>query len=649
MSFNPVTLYGPVSDYVSLPKGDKNQSCIGFANLNASPIGLVPSAVNCAGEDEYPNLYFGNAASKARLYASSGDPLSQYNFPLLSEKRLVAQDADTQTFTEWAMNGDLMAGCEAVATYAYVPDYELHFNGDTGICGVAENDYRKIADYFHTDVHMSYLDCFRIHDGDESARVSLRSYTYDTMNVPSYYTLFEDILDSYTLTWRSDGSPASGYRAMMTVQESSTPGFNPGTITYTDPYEMSDLGGYCESIVVWPTPASTTRYFRAKRRDELIADPTTYTETGWSTPFSVSPRERTDSLKLNGSPAATPYYCDLVYNAAGRQHRWYVGIDVEGGDENQDADLVRIQVASDSAFSTVLDTDAHTITWYANGESYGIVEFKYDLPVSTLGYARCRYENADGSVVGPWSNVFTMDGSSDGANAVSRSNKYNHGGDIVPETHWTGDRIIYYLRSNPLYKDGHVYVVLGRNRQHNEAGTLTDFGSLYLADYTATTVTLSLVVSEIADWDTMPTAIYGTPPHTDLIEVGGKLYADCTSSESDFFDWCEVTGGTVGTIYHVSYPTGVTAHLWVTIGNIHGTAMAVASLDTGSAFEMGLAPLSGDTIMVAYPTIQTGYYFVKDPWLNSLWYDSSNYDSSITAICWLGSGVQSNAVWYMGI
>lgn len=648
MNFSPVTLYGPVADFVYLPKGDKNQSCIGFVYFNGSPISLVPAAVNCAGEDEYPNLYFGNTSTKARIYAGTDDPLAQYNFPLLSVNKLVAHNTETQVLTEWAMNGDLMAGCEPSATYAYVPDYELHFNGDTGMCGVAANDYRKVADYWHADVHKSYLDCFHIHDGDESARVSLRSYTYDTMDIPEYRTEFNDILDYYTTTWKSDGSSASGYRPMLIVQVSTSATFASGVLE-SDPQEMADTEGTCEGLIGWHLRASVTWYVRAKRRDELIADPTVFTDTGWSTAFSISPRYRTDAVKLNGAPSLVPYSCSVDYIAASEQHRWWVEVSPKAERENQDADLVRIQVASNNGFTTIFDDDTHTIVWMFNGESTGWASFQEDLTAGTVYYARCRYENADGSVVGPWSNVFTMDGGNDGANHVNRSNFYYYSGTVATETHWTGDRVVYYLRSNPLYKDGHVYVVLGRNRQHNEAGTLTDFGSLWLADYGDTAVTLSLIVDEITDWDTMPTAMYGTPPHTDVIEVGGKLYADCTSSVSTFFDWCEITGGTVGTIRHVSYPTGVTAHLWVTIGNIHGSAMAIASLDTGSAFEMGLAPLSGDTTMVAHPSIRTGYYFVKDPWLHSLWYDASNYDGSVTAICWLGSGVQSNAVWYMQI
>jgi len=643
MSFTPVVLYGPAADYFSLPKGDKNQSCIGFASLNASPVGLIPSAVNCAGDDEYPHLYFGNAAAKARLYASDNDPLAGYNFPLLAAKKLVT--IGDAALTEWAMNGDLMAGCEAAATTPCVPDYALHFHGDTGMCGVAEDDYRKIADYWHDDVHKSYLDCFRIHDGDESDRVPLRSYTYDTMDVPSYRTAFTDILDYYETVWRSAGSAASGYRPMLIVQASTSATFASGVLE-SEPQEMADTDGTCEGMVGYRLRASVTWYFRAKRRDELIADPTTYTDTAWSASFSVTPRSRTDAVKLNGSAAAVPYYCSIDYIAANEQHRWSVVVAPKAEQENQDADLVRVQVASDSGFSTVVDDDTYTTLWLSDGESTAGASFQEDLTAGTVYYARCRYETADGETVGPWSNVFAMDGGADGANHVNRANFDFYTGTVVTETHWTGDRVAYYLRSNPLAKDGHIYAVLGRNRQHNEAGTLTDFGALYLADYTASTVTLSLIVDEIADWDTMLSAIYGTPPHTDLVEVGDKLYADCTTPDSDFYDWCDVTGGVVGTISHITYPAGVTSHLWVTIGNIHGAAMAVASLDTGSAFVLGVAPLTGDTAMTPVPAIRTGYTFVKDPWLNSLWYDASNYAGTETAICWLGMAQKNNSIFF---
>lgn len=71
---------------------------------------------------------------------------------------------------------------------------------------------------------------------------------------------------------------------------------------------------------------------------------------------------------------------------------------------------------------------------------------------------------------------------------------------------------------------------------------------------------------------------------------------------------------------------------------------------SGPSFVMGIADiLSDDPTMKVYPNIKTGYDFTKDPWLESIWFDYENYDGSETGICWLGNGVPSNAVWYMGI
>jgi hypothetical protein len=63
---------------------------------------------------------------------------------------------------------------------------------------------------------------------------------------------------------------------------------------------------------------------------------------------------------------------------------------------------------------------------------------------------------------------------------------------------------------------------------------------------------------------------------------------------------------------------------------------------------MGIANiLSEDPTMIVYPNIKTGWYYTKDPWLSSIWFDYTAYDWSEYALCWLGNGRQSNAIWFV--
>jgi hypothetical protein len=178
-----------------------------------------------------------------------------------------------------------------------------------------------------------------------------------------------------------------------------------------------------------------------------------------------------------------------------------------------------------------------------------------------------------------------------------------------------------------------VYVVLGKERKHDEAGVKTYFGSLWLADYDGTEVHLTVIISEIQDF---------TPSwwsHTSIVEFQGKLYADCTATYNTeyLFDWCEITDGIVGTIYHVSIPSGISYVNWSTIAVIHGGLRVIAGLDDNSSYFLGISDiLSDDLTMKTYPDIKVGWYFIVDPWERSIWFDYTDYNGTETGLCWLG-------------
>ena len=67
---------------------------------------------------------------------------------------------------------------------------------------------------------------------------------------------------------------------------------------------------------------------------------------------------------------------------------------------------------------------------------------------------------------------------------------------------------------------------------------------------------------------------------------------------------------------------------------------------SGGAYVLGVADiLSADPSMKTYPAIKTGFTYIKDPWLQSLWFDYSDYDGAATGVCWLGQG-GSNSIWF---
>jgi hypothetical protein len=338
-------------------------------------------------------------------------------------------------------------------------------------------------------------------------------------------------------------------------------------------------------------------------------------------------------------------------------HRWTFFVAGRQGYHDQETDLAHIQVSATEDFAVVLYDDTVPYVYSANGSGFAETldlnwygyEHDFDYPI--VYYARCRNENTGGSIVSEWSNVFEIDGGNDGANHVNRTNMQTFSGaTLVKETHWLGNEIFYNVSSEAIYKSGHTYVLVGQQRWLYETDSVNrdhTYGSLYLADYDGSAVTLTQIGIEVEDWGTS-----GSPVHYDVVEFGGKVYAGWyapANAATSLYDWCEITGGVVGTIHHVAIPTEATGSTnWATMAIIYGSLRVIASLDTGTEYVMGIADILSDVpTMKVYPNIKTGYDFTKDPWLGSIWFDYENYDASETAICWLGSGAQTNAIWFV--
>lgn len=607
MTFHPkaVFLIGPVGedDYVSIDSYE-NQSYLCVPSTGNDINTYATTYVDCSGGEAWPDAFLGNKKGLGRLYNWPAS-LDDYHMPLLAENRIVTAGS----LEVWAMNGDLPAGCEPISSRVFTPPYGTMWGAHPTACAAETDDYRFIRDDFYpSPIHKAYIDIYRVHDGVESERVSaIRSHVYDPMDIPAIWAHFYDILDSYAFTWRSQHVIQEGERAKFIMQVSSNSSFPAdATATYEGyltlvqhwvngpPYTGWVYDYHEGTIGGWQLPASQTWYIRCKRHDELIADPNVFSDSDWSPTITLTPRYRADATPLNEAPGHIPYYCYQDYTAENAKQEWVPYIAGKTGYHDQNSDLARVQTSATEDFATVLSEHTMTYLWNANGEAhtysltntwYGYAEI---FECDTVRYARARNENADGSVVSEWSNVFEMDGGNDGANHVDRNTYYEpyYGGTLVPETHYDGDYTFYDIASEAVYKDGHTYVLLGRTRWHWDAGSSarTTFGSLYLADYDGSTVELTLLMAEVEDW-----FVQGSPIHYDIVEFNDKLYAGWYNypwnqgyDTTSLYAWCEITDGVVGTINKVLLPAEYAGYCnWATMAVIHGDLRVVASLDTG--------------------------------------------------------------------
>lgn len=666
MSFHPnaVFLIGPTAEYTSISLGDnKSYLCVPYTENDIASYPWASSFIDCSGDTEWPDGFLGNKKGLGRLYEYNATDLNDTHMPLLAEKRIVTGS----TLDVWGMNGDLPSGCEPLSSTAFSPLYATHWGAYPTSCAAETDDYYFIRDDFYpSPTHKSYIDIYRVHGGVESGRMSAaQSLLYDSMTVPPYVTFFNYIGDYYTLTWRSQHTISSGERATFIVEWSQSESFvGAQTATYVGFLD----GDYYTASITLVLPFPQHWYFRSKRRDVLISDGSLVHESSWS-PTTAIYQNRVDAVVYDNAPTMTPYYCYRDYNAALQKHIWTVFCMGGGSDQDQSPDKERIQV-SDSPDFTTFSGGTYTIPFQEDGESSGSDwrGIAYTLPYPTVYYARVRYESADGLTYGPWSEVFALDGGNEGANAVYNSNYYTWTGwswvgyhihyVLTKETHWTGEKQTYDIASEALYHDGHAYVLLCRLRDVFETTEVTRdhrYGSLWLADYDGSAIALTQIGEEVEDWSPI-----GWSVHFDIVEFNDKLYAgwdNPADGVTNLYDWCEITGGVVGIVQHVAYPAEAPLYCnWATIAVIYGDLRVIASLDTDDdsgtgdfAYIMGIANILSDALaMKAYPNIKTGYTFTKDPWLESIWFDYTNYDDTETGICWLGSG-QSNAIWFFGI
>jgi hypothetical protein len=239
MNFRPrkVNLLGPLPepDYLYLGlSNNKSYLCLAGTGLDINDYGMP--YVDCSGAEEWPTGFLGNRRGAGRLYGWPSS-LVHPHIHLIGEKRVVAIDRlnsndPDRIFEVWAMNEDLVAGCEPLSSRTFVSPYSTYgTQDDESCCGVAVDDYWIVRNDFHPSDNHSYADCYRVHDGVESERVGFLSDVWDPMTIPSMWTHFIDIADQYFFTIRSQHVLQAGERAKYICEVSTSPTFVAGTIT----------------------------------------------------------------------------------------------------------------------------------------------------------------------------------------------------------------------------------------------------------------------------------------------------------------------------------------------------------------------------------------------------------------------------------
>lgn len=576
MSFNPraVFLIGPLSDYFSIYLSEnKSYLCSLSASQDITSYPFASAYIDCSGQAEWPDTYLGNKKGQGRLYAWGSNNLSGPHMPILAENRIVTSDG----LQVWKMDGDIVAGCEPILSTGYTPLYETMWGDYPTSCAKATNDYFFVHDDFYPESHKSYITFYRLLAGAESDRVdAVRSNVFNPIGVPAFRTTFSSQKSSYTFWARSYGDPPLEQSACFIWQYSHDVTFSTG-VTTVETWASRITQGY-PPVYLWHTASlsglfDNNTYFRVKRVNKLNGE--IVSDSAWTATWVVTASTRFDTGVLDNSPSFEAYYVYRYYHANDSVQAWFVSVIGQQGGADQEPDIVRIQVSPTPEFTEITNETMENVSYDPNGWMNNCNSY-LSLTNTDPHYVRCRYETNDARY-GPWSNVFIMNGDY----PTNYTNWFGYYGyTYIVETHWLGERTTYVIASESVYKDGHVYALLCRTRWvygTNSVSWDSFYGTLFLADYDGSSVTLSQIGEEVSSW--YPD---GWPTHYDIVEFNSKLYAgwcDPSDPTTNIYDWCEITNGVVGTIHHVPFPIGATGVNWATMAVIRGDLRVVAGLE----------------------------------------------------------------------
>lgn len=660
-NFTPIMItdYEGESNYATLSQF----SCVGFANMwnSPAPSSLFTIINDFSLSDPEPTTLAGCQPKTATLLP--------YNTQLGTERinidnKLIARnyswrfgDTEYNQFQRWRIAQAMPAEGTPEIDVLYNPanldkwKYQYSWGGKDYPCNALLSAFdvdhpALLGSFWHPDIHQSWVDLVKcdFSSVDVFRKNIIRCRTFSPMKVPLYGAQWYAYYDHYSIEIRSLPELTGSEYARYVMEDSEYNDFPTGNFTtsrdgsmysYGDPYE------YHKADIAILGIRGNARYVRWKCQVWLVVGgtPTLQSESSWSSTLELTHAHYTmsNSLLLNQTAQFIPYYAYLTsYHSVDGYSAWTVHI------TTLDEDIIkyRFQASTDSNFgSTYINAtitalfagNSENIDWETSGEPQKYAVYSPALLNVPSGdepynnyYCRVRGENADGSVVSEWSEVFTLTYTPHAG--YTTSGYIGIFGSSIEETHDT---------SVGAYAEEKEFIV----DENTTIATILEDSELYLyaleSDGSGFTKTL------------IPNS-HGSSGYVNLhnfVRWGGKVYAlydewwqDENYVEHYLYGWREITGGVLGTLHEYSYPTtGYKYPSWTFLTNLYGHLQLCSSLsnnelladwewgmpiDNDNKFRLGtMAILEDETEFVIHDDIITGRTYSVDPWNGSFWYE----------------------------
>lgn len=629
-----MTPYISADDYAYIGTSGTQVICWLGYQTTTWPTAMFNAVHDLSSAEEFPVIVIGGVPLAATYLPSAAVTLwTEPQVALTGNSKILARHFSGFTspliseWERWKVVAGIPSEATPEATLTYVPDYYDVWNQEAllstfgglypGLCG----------SYWRGDVHQAWVEAVKSDGETDTWRVQLgRCSTFSPMKVPDYAVDSTGAAPSHWAHIKAFSQPFSleGQWPMWEAELSYYDDFRTVFSTLVDQWNQWWLGyGVAE---FWLHGYTQTVYMRMKRMESLPPpDQTTIlSETGWCTTVAI-PATAVDEVLLDESVhVKVPYHVEKWSTDDTGDQTWNITI----GTLDQDVQKFRVQIATSSAFTTIVTDEEQSPSFPGQLGQFGSITREYHCPIGAY-YVRVRSENIDGSVVSAWSNVFELDSTT----PVDRRNsaKFTHG-TLVVETH---DTSVESTKAEMAFlaNDTLSYALLNED------------DNTYL--YTITSTGFTRVLFEAFQLT-----------YRIIVAFGGRTYVGYQSYEDDVshpeFFWRDVTDGTIGDKHTVAPPVDSDGFAWVTLANIYGKLEVVAGVSyvLGDGYESCLATqavLNGETTLEVFRDIMAGWSFQVDVWHNSIWFNYEDWDWTLVGVTWLGRKTQSNAVWYMGI
>lgn len=336
---------------------------------------------------------------------------------------------------------------------------------------------------------------------------------------------------------------------------------------------------------------------------------------------------------------------------------------------------VHVQTSVTNDFTVlIVDRCVDLVTPQSDGKMSGSIDGFVGYDTTRDIYIRVRYENADGSIVSPWSVTLTMSAawSNDyyyGTHTVHTIANYDcyslsgiSGATQVAEVNNDTVETTWNITGQPQVANGKTYVQLMRIDVAINPGNSVDASATftpYVLYFDGTNVTLIQLASGVVDanagdysWINMQTRGSGLCLLDNKVYAWWAVYASSAPTSDRKVGYVrEVTDGILGdTIEIDSDPATFTADCYlydVCVCNLYGKLTLAATVDTGSAYYLCLADILATDPSLKMTDIAADY-LQPDVWNNALWLQVDSYDGNSCAISWLGQETQTHSFPWLG-